>query len=366
MEEFNIRGLAKSDLDQIFRIISTREDFDEESARKRTKLLEWMAFHNPFARGRPTYYVAETSSNEVVAYLGRLPVEFSVGSEFRTFYFHHDLYVHPKARRKGLARKLYETVETCSDSVLLGGLWINDVNLNILKKREYRELTVSKYVRILDSRKLLDPRGGRKPAVFRQFIRLFHPLLNLIIRAGDAMLMYTPFNKIEVKEIDRFDGKLDEWMRKVLPSLGITVHRTSAYLNWKYADRPFNRNKIFIAERDGELAGYIVLGPLPRKSRWKGSILDIMADPQDSQTVAALCKMAIDHFHKANVFAINCVLTEESLIKIFKRFLFLKNPSKLPFFLTNLEKCPDIDMDLLQIGNWHLTYGDSDGFMFNF
>jgi len=34
--------------------------------------------------------------------------------------------------------------------------------------------------------------------------------------------------------------------------------------------------------------------------------------------------------------------------------------------LTNLKKCPDIDVDLLQIANWHLTYGDSDGFMFNF
>ena len=135
-------------------------------------------------------------------------------------------------------------------------------------------------------------------------------------------------------------------------------------MNWKYIDRPFNNNKVFAAEKNNKISGYIVLGANPKGKFLKATILDILADPDDSKTIAALCRTAIRYFRKAKVFSINCLLTDQGYSKIFRKHLFFKDPTFEPIYITNLEKLNNNDYEILNIKKWHFSYGDSDGSMF--
>ncbi len=93
-----------------------------------------------------------------------------------------------------------------------------------------------------------------------------------------------------------------------------------------------------------------------------GTIITIMADPEDTKTIFSLCRAAIDFFKKKRVHYIECCLTDRKFIKVLNRLLFFKAHRREPLTLTNLSNLED-RKSLTDIDNWHLTYGDSDSFM---
>ena len=73
-------------------------------------------------------------------------------------------------------------------------------------------------------------------------------------------------NMIEIIEVEKFDESFDEFFNKISSKIGISSYKDSAYLNWKYVDRPFNLTKIFAAVQNNKNKGYIVLGPYPKET----------------------------------------------------------------------------------------------------
>jgi hypothetical protein len=118
----------------------------------------------------------------------------------------------------------------------------------------------------------------------------------------------------------------------------------------------------FAAQQNGEISGFIVVGPNLKKPYPEGAIVDIMADPDDSATIHALVKTAINYFSKQNVYSIECCLTDKRFIRVFRRYLFVRAFEQEPVMLANLAQFEEADY-LKNIDNWHLTYGDSDEFM---
>ena len=119
MNTIKIRPLEPADMVKMRHLVRTRHDLDDQGAQRRTQLMDWIAFYNPFANGETTYFVAEEDAN-LVAYLGRMPTEFIVGGKIQRAYFIHDLYVHKEYRKKGmglfLSMALSEALEKDSKS----------------------------------------------------------------------------------------------------------------------------------------------------------------------------------------------------------------------------------------------------------
>lgn len=366
MKNVQIRHLMTSDMTAMYELIRTREGYNAKEAAKRARLLEWLAFKNPYADKLKTYFVAE-KSGKIIGHLGRMPAEFIIKGRRQKAYFVHDLYVHPDYRKKGngvfLTMALYKKAEENSDSFCCG-LWSTPLNLQILRRRGYYELKADKYVKVLDPRKLLDPRRKFKIPKLKFWINALYPILKFILNLTDLILLNVPNSKVRVLEIIRFDSRFDELIQRLFSKVDISIYKQSDFLNWKYIDRPFSRNKVFAVEDEyRNILGFVVLSSKAKKNHFKGHILDIWADPEDSRTISALCKKAIEYFIEQKVYSINCFLTDKRFARVFKKFLFLKDPFSDSIFLGNLEKCQREKKFLINNKNWHLSYGDSDGFM---
>lgn len=362
MSNIRVRPLMRSDLEQMKELHRTRDDVKEPSeADKRTELLEWLAFHNPFAReGEATYYVAEVAG-KLVAFQGRMPVEFVInGSRVRGYYV-HDTYVHPEYRQKGLGFSLItalaQITEQQSESFfcLLGG---TPLNLKIQRRMGYQEIPPApQYVKLLDPHRQLT-----KLLKLPLLVRLVNPLARILLRLLDLSLFTLNPSGLHIRSVDRFDHRFDVLMQSLGPKLGICSYKRSDYLNWKYVDRPYPRDTIIAVEREHELLGFAIIA-LTRGSGRHGVVMDLIADPLDKKTIGLLCRQAVKLCRSRGVESIRYVTSDPRFGAAVRRFLFLRSSEGKALLLGNLDRIPDYRERLLDTRNWHMSLGESDAFM---
>ena len=362
MTDVTIRKLEASDLPLVSNLLETRNELDKKSAEIRTELMEWIAFHNPAREnGEATYYVVE-DQNKIVAFHGRMPVWFNDRGKTKKGYYVHDLYVDPEYRKKGmgfwLTIAMAKEIEEKSDSVfcLLG---MTPLNLKMQRRRGYHETETVGFGKILNPRKQL-----KKLLKSDLIVSILNPVVKLMFSFVDVILL-SFINSKGVYEVKQFDDRFNELNQRLMEKTAISSVRDKDYLNWKYIDRPYPREKVLAVDRQGELKGFIIVGPSPyNKLMDSGRIVDLWADPEDQQTVRALLKAAIQYFKTIKSHQLTCVSSDPRFKKSFKRLLFLEKPGKT-FMIGNLDKV-DIDNERLKdIRNWHVTYGESDAYMLN-
>jgi len=359
MANIEIRKLVSEDIEEIGKLICTRDELNPEGAARRKKIFEWIAFRNPFSHGETTYYIAK-DNGRIIGHLGRMPMQFSIHGEFCKGYFPHDLYVHPEYRQKGMGAlisiSLFKALEKETESFGCN-MWISAPNFLIQKRRGYHELSFDRYVR------LLNPYENMIRFVKnRSLAQVCTLALKGIFAALEFFLTGIRSSRVQISKIERFDGRFDALNEKVYHGFCITPSKPSDYLNWKYVDRPFSHFTTFAAEENGQVRGFLVSLLTLKEEYPSGMIVDIFADPDDKAAVAALYKAVINHFRSHSVSRIECLLTNKKLVRILRKFLFLKGLEKVSVTLANLDKFAEKE-SLMDIINWHLTYGDSDGCM---
>jgi len=357
-----IRALIPDDLPEMLRLHTTRDDVDAEGARQRTELLEWLAFHNPFARpDETTYYVAE-SDGKIVAYHGRMPVQFGIRGKIEHGHFVHDLYVDPEFRKKGLGLQLTFDIALAIEQGSKGFFCLcgmTNLNKLIQTKCGYVELTADSFLR-----RISIYREARK------VLRLGAAALIADAARGAWLSVYDRFvsartgvRRISVVRVPRFDDEADALHDRISPKLGVCSSRTSAHLNWKYVDRPYRRERIVAARRNGILSGYAVVGLSPYKRDYPvGLILDLIADPDDTTTISALVLASMRELKSMKALAVRCIMTDSRFSRILERCAFSRETVGQSMMLGNLEKSDAKDF-LMDIRSWHMTRSESDAFM---
>jgi GNAT superfamily N-acetyltransferase len=290
-----------------------------------------------------------------------MPMQFVIDGKREKGYYVHDLYVDPECRRRGLGvwitMLLARAIEENTDSFFcLFGM--NELNREIQRRRNYHEMNADMYVKVINPRRGLSRTLGREGFLVNAAAAAAKVLLSVC----DGILMSIFSSGLQVKRLERFDERFDDFNEKILHRIGICAWKNSRYLNWKYVDRPYSDDVVMAAERNGRIAGYVVLAILPDRNISVGQIKDIMADPDDRKAVSALCIAAVAHFRKRNVDRIGCVLSDRRFTRVFRRFFFLRIRNVKGLFLGNLEGCANRER-LMDINNWHITRGESDGYM---
>jgi GNAT superfamily N-acetyltransferase len=359
MKNFQIRCLKPDDMPKLASLLQTRDDLDSEGAAKRKKLIEWLAFKNPFAGQEPTYFIAEVD-DLIVAHLGRMPTIFVINGRLEKGYYMHDLYVHPEYRKKGmgffLTMSLYKTVEESSDSFCCL-IWTSPLNLEFQRRRGYHELQAHAYVKILNPqdkiRKWLKPKMLIKPTI---------PVLKIFLAVLDLLFVRPIPVRAKILKIERFDEAYNDWRQNVIHKFGIQPFKADSYLNWKMIDRPFSRTEVFAAKENDQLKGFLILSSNNCNGIQEGIIVDLITDPNDEKTISDLIQKAVEYFYNQQMNSILCCFTDRRIIRLLKRFFFLKVPKGLPVMLGNLERFQEKEY-LTDINNWHLSLGDSDRMM---
>jgi GNAT superfamily N-acetyltransferase len=358
-----IRPLRIEDMEQVALLLATRDGYSKDDAVRRTAILHWIAFRNPFRRdGEPTYYVVE-SGGRIAAIHGRMPVMFSVHGKPAHGYYVHDLYVHKEERDKGqgfwmtmaLAKEIER--ETSSFFSLFG---MTPLNVDMQRRRKYRELSFDAFVRFLRPDDILEKYLGS--GALMQALR---PLASVILQSANTMLVRPKVHGIQVDRVTDFDDRFDELFNRLSPKLGICTAKTSAYLRWKYGDGPCRDDHVLVASRVGRFLGYLIASNAARRKYPTGIIRDIVVDPDDGETVDALMRTALTHFMDGGAFTIRCVTSDPRFARILKRRLFIRLANHEMIFLGNLDKSPIDPSTVADIGQWHMTYGESDIFMFS-
>ena len=69
-----------------------------------------------------------------------------------------------------------------------------------------------------------------------------------------------------IERITRFNDEFDElWRRFSDQNRVITIKRSSAYLNWRFAQKPDQEYEIYVARHQGELVGYLICTAVKRE-----------------------------------------------------------------------------------------------------
>ena len=71
---------------------------------------------------------------------------------------------------------------------------------------------------------------------------------------------------ITIERITQFSDEFDDlWRRFITQNRVITIKRSSAYLNWRFTQKPNHKYAIYAARHQGELVGYLICTTVMRK-----------------------------------------------------------------------------------------------------
>ncbi len=164
---------------------------------------------------------------------------------------------------------------------------------------------------------------------------------------------------IAIKEIDRFRPEIDPILESFLEEFKVSVVRTSRYLNWKFVDQPHIKYRIFIAEVDSKIAGYMMIrtGKQPLENHY-GVILDIVSSPNDARIISSLLWFAIKQLQKEKAEGIIISTTVSAVEQALYKFGFKKTSETVPMVYCS-DDIPDKEI-LVDGSGWLLSRGDHD------
>jgi GNAT superfamily N-acetyltransferase len=367
-----IRPLRAADMDSFAELCASRPELDRAAAEERAEVVEWLAFHNPEADGNPTYFVVDLGGR-LMGHLGRMPTRFGIeGRPHRASYI-HDLFVHPELQRGGrgffLAMQMYRAAEQASPSFSVL-TWTNDINLGLQRARKYDELWADRYVKLLRADVQIDRIAGRiagraaEPEHGGRGLGAVtgagKPVAAGLLHIADRVLSTALGGRRRLYRVDRFDDRFDALAERLLARLGIAPIKTRAYLAWKYFDRPHMQTAVYVAlDSAGELRGFTVVSPTGARYH-DAYVLELVADPEDTRTIAALALQAAEHSRSDGAFLIECVAADPRFARVLRQVLFLPREPRYPLFRALGERYERPEL-LGRLESWHFSMGDSEG-----
>lgn len=103
-----------------------------------------------------------------------------------------------------------------------------------------------------------------------------------------------PASDIQITEVTRFPDDIDALWADTQQAYPAVFERSTRFLNWRFVDVPGLTYRRFLLKRDGKLAGYLITRLGVTEELPLGVIVDVFADPADTQALRALFAHACD------------------------------------------------------------------------
>jgi GNAT superfamily N-acetyltransferase len=281
-----------------------------------------------------------------------------------------DLAVHPDFRRKGVRtnmavlkremRSKYE--EHFNYSFTENPLIINHPSKH--GNRNYSPYFLRRFFRIQD----LNLHNRMKPAknTSEQIRRIgFNAIRQLSDLKNSLTSSPPPNSDIQTTEIDEFDDRTETFWNQVKDHYDFIVERSREHLNWNYCDPRGGNFKVFLAEEDEHMLGYVVLkmgngGEYPR-----GEVMDLLTIPGRMDAAMTLLTEAIKDFNNNGInFCSTMLLEGHPYEKVFEKHGFTNGRAKVNVHYScfNMD---DESVNLIKkiinaadVENMHLVPGD--------
>ena len=270
-------------------------------------LWEWI--DSPYGIGN-ILILEDAESKEIVGHHGYIPLslvdngkEFMAGKTENTILHERYLgtgiyFIHEKKFFSQVVKK-YRLIFTTSGHGTPG---------KIRKKLGYKAL--AQYETFL---KITNPKSFYRLFDHYVFKRKRHVLLVILLKIlGIFLSLFDPIVRLSYqkstqgiqiqKEVwsERLGRSLDVFWDKNKSQFGVTVERTSAFLNWRIFQNPNIKYNFFSSYQDDILVGYIITRQA-ESGFPAGVIVDVIAKENNPHIIDALVKQAILDFEERNI-----------------------------------------------------------------
>lgn len=309
---------------------------------------------------RPLHRVSwiVTLNQAIIGYYGTLTVPLKVGDQIICVY-RGGPFVHPDYRKKPynvlnlLTRAVFNEIKTRAGATYV---FPTPELIRYYTRRIgcVRLKSVPRYVFILRIAYFLEHFfGNKKIARVAGFFcqPLWQAWFHRITR---------PPKGVQIREIRSFDERFDGLWGKTSQLHKILSMRNAEYLNWRYTQEPGQSYVIFVAERNNELLGYIILRPADPKRGRSACIADLL-DMQEPDVTKALLGQAIEYFCAQGADKIEFYISNDYYEKRLRSMGFVRRPARPYASEVMVGKCESskIEKELFENPrNWFVTTAD--------
>jgi len=338
---------------ELFRAVHPEREYDYG---KWLRWWRWMYKDNPAGPGR--IWLAE-QDNKIVGHYAIVPVRLSITGKTVLASQSLNTLTHPDYRRRNifetLAKKVY--AEAARDGIRIVYGFPNQFSYpGLIRKLDWFDIANMQIML-----KPLNWKDAIGVIIKDQSLRsIFSPIANLL--CDKTRLRRNEPNVVEgltVKEVASFDERFDILWSKVANQFQIMVARNSDYLRWRYG-APGANYSIFVAEKDSEIGGYLVLKYSTDSGTKVGVIFDMIAQSKDA--LACLIRRVIRDCQQNKVALIQYQLRANKVYRrVLKRNGFISLPfSKGDHFCAYSTRTESSQQFLRNPDNWFVQIGDSD------
>jgi predicted N-acetyltransferase YhbS len=162
-----------------------------------------------------------------------------------------------------------------------------------------------------------------------------------------------------IVEISFFDRRFDHLWAKLKDIYPISIWKDSEYLNWRYIARPDTKYQVLAVEGGEVVYGFVVLRCVDSKYRI-GHIADLLVLPEKEAYASLLIDRAVDCLRESGADIAVCQMFRHNpCYQLLTGSGFLNRGSG---GFSMIRKLADVGaLDMLDVRNWFLTRGDSDG-----
>jgi hypothetical protein len=344
-----VRKYEKGDEKDIFEL--WRVCYGEVSYDYFIKHWVWECEKNPLGKH---IWIAECNG-KMVAHLLYIPVDLKVGKEiFRSVIVTHAM-THPNFQGKGLQRRLQAVSreELVKEGIYVLFWWPREIFYRHRRKEsDYLVCKIPVMEKFLDTDEFME-----EVTRSRFLAKCISIWLNPILRVFFGSKKNPVNENLKIKEITRFDDRINDFWEDVSRNFSIIVVRKKEHLNWQYFQRPNSNFKVLLAEEDEKILGYIVFTSEDKK----GFVADLLAYPHRPDVAQSLITIATKQLREENVHRIFCQMLKlnNPYYRILRANSFLQmSSSKYPFGVTVYSPSKVLREFLRSPRNWYLTAND--------
>ena len=281
------------------------------------KYIAWQYEENPFAVPDRKPLFLHLRKGCVEGQVGARLVQLKAGASETPAHWITNLVVRRSLQKRGIGTALHRAC--VAETGLALALDVTPPAERILLREGAADLgVVPMYVRALDAYALFARRVVRARSILA-------PIASGVLKAFDrraARLLRA--DSVALVGVDRFSATADAVWESCAPHYPVLVRRDRAYLNWRFADNPLRRYRLFEVRRGVDPIGIAVL----RVGEWgrvrAGFVVDWLCEPKDAEPLLAAC---LDVFRASRVAAVYCLHANPVSTGMLRRLGFVRRSS---------------------------------------
>jgi GNAT superfamily N-acetyltransferase len=331
----------RAEIDALFRRVFGNAMADASASR-----WNWQYQSNPNAR-TPQIWIARDGST-IAGQYATMPVKLWVSGREIDASWGMDVMVAPERQRQGLGEILFQTWDRHTGASLV-------MVLSVGSHRLFQKLKWPDVGPVPCLVKPIAPRAFTR----RRWPPFVNSLASLAARPLVAILRSRRSPAISVHDIQAFDDRFTALWEQLAPKFELAVRRDAAYLQWKYVAVPHIRYDIISAERHGALTGYAVFRHVDESRGRITPLVDVLADPDDAETLTALLVSIERKARAAGSDKIRAFVMNAAFRRTLRRqgYFPVRSTIELVAKVNAVPVGPGFYADT---GRWHVMFGDSD------